>query len=189
MHTEQIALAVINVIGGILVIASYVYGLVTQPDFREGLWGYLPERIKPFYTISMLLAAAGYFAFTYLILFVLEPDEVRIANTFDFKLFLVLYALILFPSALWMPLTFKVLKNPGIAMWRTIRITLAVVGIGSFGLLLTILDLRDSGSSYAYWLAVAGAAAFCVQTALLDALVWPRYFRDDRNLQTKLADN
>jgi hypothetical protein len=44
-------------------------------------------------------------------------------------------------------------------------------------LLMALLSLRTGGSSYAYWLAVAGSAAFCLQTAVLDALVWASFFK------------
>ena len=169
-------LGAINVVGGILVIGSYVQGLKAHPALRDGLWGHVPLRIRPFYGVSGLLAAAGYLAFTYFVMFSLEPDEAEIANTFSFKLFLIIYALILFPSALWMPLTFAMLENPSRGLWREIRITLAVVGLASLGMLAALLGLNTREPAFIYWLAVAGTVAFCIQTALLDALVWPAFF-------------
>jgi hypothetical protein len=43
-------------------------------------------------------------------------------------------------------------------------------------LLAALLTLCPKDGSVVYWLAVVGSIAFCVQTALLDALVWPVYF-------------
>lgn len=176
MDTQQIILVIINIIGGILVIASYVYGIKTNPDIRADAWGGVPPAIKPLYTVSMLLAAAGYFAFSYFIIFRLDPAEVATANSFSYSMFILVYALILFPSATWMPLTFAMLRNPNRMLWRAIRITLAVVGIGSLGLLTLLLILNHDEPAWLLWLAVAGSVLFCFQTAILDALVWPRYF-------------
>jgi uncharacterized membrane protein len=76
-----------------------------------------------------------------------------------------------------MPLTSAALDRHSMGLYWAIRIVLAVVGLGSLALLAALLSLRTGGSSHAYWLAVAGSAAFCFQTAVLDALVWPAFFR------------
>jgi uncharacterized membrane protein len=176
MDAEQIILACINVVGGVLVIGSYVREIRAHPRTRNDAWGGVPRRLIRPYVVSMLLAAAGFFLFTYFILFRLEPSEARIADTFDFSLFYVIYALILFPSALWMPLTFSMLERPRRSMWWAIRLTLAVVGLASVWLLVSLLLTSPKEPTWAFGLAVAGSAAFCVQTALLDAIVWPAYF-------------
>jgi hypothetical protein len=44
-------------------------------------------------------------------------------------------------------------------------------------LLAALLSLHTGWSSYTYWLAGAGNAAFCLQTAVLDALVWPAFLK------------
>jgi hypothetical protein len=176
MDSQQIILGVINIIGGILVIGSYLYGIKTNPDTKGDAWGGIPAAIKPLYTISMLLAAAGYFAFSSFIIFSLDPMEVAAANSFSYSIFIVAYVLILFPSAIWMPLTFAMLRNPRRILWWSIRLTLAVVGIGSLGLLVLLLMLNHDEPAWRLWLAVAGSILFCIQTAILDALVWPVYF-------------
>jgi hypothetical protein len=78
-----------------------------------------------------------------------------------------------------MPLTFQLLGGWDPALWIAIRIVLALVGIGSLGLLAALLTLSPVASRGWRALAVAGAVAFCVQTALLDATVWPAYFPTD----------
>jgi len=176
MHILQIALGLINVVGGMLVIASYIHGILAHPNTRADAWGGVPAGIKPFYFVSMLLAAAGYFAFSYLIVFRLDPEEVETLNSFSYSMFIIAYVLVLFPSAVWMPLTFAMLENPSRILWWAIRVTLAVVGVGSLGLLALLVILTHNEPMWIYWLAVAGSGAFCLQTAVLDALVWPRYF-------------
>jgi hypothetical protein len=178
MHTQQLTLGLINVAGGILVLGSYAYGLITHPANRDAIWSGVPEAIKPLYTANMLLAAAGYLAFTYFVLFHLSPDNSQLANLSGYKVFYIIYALILVPSALWMPLTYAALGHPGsILYYWAVRITLAIVGLASLALLGMLLSLHSSESSPTFWLAVAGAVFFCIQTAALDAVVWTAFFR------------
>lgn len=178
MHNQQLTLGLINVAGGILVLGSYAHGLITHPANRDAIWGGVPEAIKPLYTANMLLAAAGYIACTYFVLFHLHPDNAQLANLSGYKVFYIIYALILLPSALWMPLTYAALGHPGSSLYYwAVRITLAIVGLASLGLLGVLLSLHSSESSPTYWLAVAGSVFFCIQTAVLDGIVWSTYFR------------
>ena len=170
------ALVWINVVGGAAVLASYVHGLTTHPMTRGEVWGGVPEPLKPLYTISMLCAAAGYFPFTYYILTRIDPGSARIAGRFGYGLFHLLYACVLVFSTLWMPLTFVMLESPSPWLWYAIRVTLAVVGIASVGILLALLTLHPRHDGIARGAALVGSVAFCVQTALLDAVVWPAFF-------------
>ena len=176
MDAEQILLGVINIIGGILVIGSYLQGARANPGLVGEAWGNVPASIKPIYVVSMLTAATGYFAFSYFVIFRLDPAEVAAVNSFSYPMFILAYALILFPSAMWMPLTFAMLEKPSRILWWAIRVTLFIVGIGSLGLLALLLILNHDEPTWLFWLAVAGAILFCIQTAVLDALVWPIYF-------------
>ena len=175
MNAQQWTLIAINVVGGILVLGSYAQGLMAHPDNPNALWGGVPGAVQPLYTVGMISAALGYFAFTYFIMFRIDT-EVRFANHFGFWVFYLIYILILLPSALWMPLTYAAIDRHSMGLYWAIRIVLAIVGLGSLALLAALLSLRTGGSSYGYWLAVAGSAAFCFQTAVLDALVWPAFF-------------
>jgi hypothetical protein len=167
------------VAGGAAVLGSYAHGLASNPLTRGEVWGGVPEPLQPLYTASMLLAAAGYFAFTYFVLFRLDPLRTRVAGRFGYGAFHVLYALILVPSALWMPLTFAMLASPSAATWAAIRVTLALVGIASLGLVAAVATARpvaSGGGRAVRALAVTGSLAFAFQTAVLDAVVWTAYF-------------
>ena len=177
MNAQQWTLIAIIVVGGILVLGGYVQGLIAHPDNRSAIWGGVPGSIQPLYTVCMIGAALGYFAFTYFVLFRIDAAEFRVADRFGFWIFYVIYLLILLPSAMWMPLTYAALDRHSMGLYWAIRVVLAVVGLGSLALLAVLLSLRTGGSSYAYWLGVSGSAAFCFQTAVLDALVWPVFFR------------
>jgi hypothetical protein len=110
------------------------------------------------------------------VFFKVDPDESRIGKRLGIGAFNACYALILIPSALWMPLTFEMLESPGTALWWAIRLVLGAVGIGSLGLLAAIIAVRPVSAPGARRLALFGSAAFCFQTAVMDALVWPAFF-------------
>jgi hypothetical protein len=175
MHPQKQAMIWINVLGGIAVLASYVWGFTAQPDAMGELWGGVPEWARPIYTVNMLLAAAGYFLFAPYILLRLDPDTTRIAGRFGFGLLNVFYLMVLVPSALWLPLTAQMVAQPSLPLWWLIRIDLALVGLGSLGLLASMLTL-GAQAPRGRWLAVIGLLPFCLQTAILDGLVWPAYF-------------
>jgi hypothetical protein len=176
MHGARRTLLWINLLGGIAVLGGYAYGLATHPLTRGELWGGVPDSLRPFYTVNMFLAAAGYFAFSYFVFFRLDPPETRIGSRIGFGAFHALYALILVPSAVWLPLTFAMLESPSTELWWAIRLTLGLVGVGSLGLFAALLVVKSPRAAGARWVALVGSAAFCLQTAILDALVWPAFF-------------
>lgn len=175
MHPAKRTLLWLNGLGGAAVLASYAWGVATQAD-PGAAWGGVPEWMKPVYTVSMLAAASGYFLFTGFVLVALDAERTRLGGGRRYDLFVVLYALILLPSALWMPLTFRMLEQPGPVLWVAIRVVLGLVGLGSTGLLLALATVEPRRPAWAHVLAVVGATAFWFQTAVLDALVWPAYF-------------
>jgi hypothetical protein len=176
MLSSKQSLLWINIIGGLAVLGSYAHGLASNPLTRGDVWGGVPDGLRPLYTVNMLLAAAGYFAFSYFVFFRLDPDRTRIASRWGYGAFHIFYALILVPSALWMPLTFAMLDAPSAGLWWAIRLTLAAVGFGSLGLMIALWTVPAPGSSGARRLALVGGAAFFLQTAILDALIWPAFF-------------
>jgi hypothetical protein len=86
------------------------------------------------------------------------------------------YAAIMVCSALWLPLTCAMLERPEPLLWWTIRADLGVVAIGSLAVLGLILRDKPRSVTPSWIAAAAGATAFCLQTAALDAIVWPAYF-------------
>ena len=173
MNTKVRTLIGLNIVGGSAVLASYVWGLGAVPG--DALWGDVPESIRPVYTVNMFLAAAGYFFFTPYILFRLKPETTRIAGRFGYQAFHLFYALVLFPSALWLPLTGLMAEHPTLATWASVRITLALVAVGTLGLLGSLISL-GSHAPKGRRLAAAGLIPFGLQTVVLDALVWPAFF-------------
>ena len=177
MGAQQIILLIINIIGGVAVIGSYVIGLRGQSGGADVLWGGVPTSIRPVYGVSMILSALGYFAFLYFILFRLVPDEVSIGGRFGFSLFFAIFVVMLIPSALWMPLTNVYVGNSSTGTWIAVRTVLVLVGLASIGLVWALLGLQARNHGVAYWLAVAGSGYFAFHTAILDAIVWAALFR------------
>jgi hypothetical protein len=176
MHRQQRTLALINVVGGIAVLLSYAYAFALTPELRSGLWGDVPQSWRSVYTLSMFAAAAGYFPFTSLFVFAIDPQRWRLGGRWSYAALLVFYAAVLGASALWLPLTASFLATPSPATWALVRAVLTVVACGALGILWsTWTTARARGGAWA-WSAFVGALLFAWQTVVLDALVWPAYF-------------
>lgn len=167
--------ALINLLGGTAVIGSYAYGFITHPDASQVLWGGVPTGLRPLYTACMFAAAAGYLAVAYFVLR-LDTQETTVFGRFGFGVISFLYILVLVPSALWMSLTQLAIEHAS-ALWiGVVRLDLALVAAGSLGLLLAVLTTRPRPSAARYVLALAGSGALCLQTVVLDAVVWSFFF-------------
>ena len=177
MKNQHILLLAINIIGGMAVIGSYIFGIDTQPAGADVLWGGIPTNIRPIYAISMVLAALGYFAFSYYIFFKIDPQQTDIGGIFNFSFYYLIFVLILIPSAFWMPLTNIYIDSPGTGLWIGICSVLAVVGLTSIALLWSFINLKPRIPGLTYWLAVAGSGYFAFHTAILDAIIWTALFK------------
>tara|TARA_B100000315_G_scaffold126598_1_gene116437 strand:- start:144 stop:527 length:384 start_codon:yes stop_codon:yes gene_type:complete len=124
----------------------------------------------------MFLAAGGYFFFTAHFLMRALPSGALFFNRFGFEWIIFLYAAFLISSALWMPLTFSMMKVPSDGTWFAIRSVLTVTGIASVTLLVSLFASNAERGDWLFWASVAGLTPFIIQTAILDAVIWPRYF-------------
>ncbi len=176
MHKQKWVLLFINLLGGSAVIGSYIWGFRAFPDAGQVLWGGVPLAIRPFYTAGMLLAAIGYFAFTYFIFFRLKVDETRVFSRYGYGAFNIIYAIILVFSAIWMPRTFSALQGSTPGLLWAVRLVLAIVALASLALLAALLTVQPRRPVWAHRLALVGCVGFCLQTVLLDAIVWSACF-------------
>ncbi|MBN2148323.1 MAG: hypothetical protein JW726_13120 [Anaerolineales bacterium] len=177
MDANKRWLIAIILIGGVAVLGSYIWGFQSRADAGQILWGGVPEKIRPLYTVNMFLAAAGYFLFTYFILFRLDSTKTQATSRFGYGLFNGLYTAILIPSALWLPLTFLAVDQSSQAILWTARIALGVVGAASLGLFFMLMKVMPARPAWAYRLAVIGSVFFCIQTVILDAIVWSAFIK------------
>lgn len=177
MDALQIILLLMNVFGGAAVIGSYVLWLRGSSGGANALWGGVPARLRPVYTVSMILSAIGYLAVFYYLLFEPVPDEVQIGGNLGFVWFIPIVVLMLFPSALWMPLSSLYVDRPSAGAWIAVRAVLFIVGLASIALAWALLTLEPNGGDAAYWIAAVGSCYFAFHTFALDALLWAALFR------------
>jgi hypothetical protein len=173
---QKLILLLINIIGGIAVIGSYIFGL-RGGSGADVLWGGVPPSIRPVYTVSMVLSAIGYFAFLNLLLLRVDPKEVTVGRRFGYSIFYPIFCLILIPSAFWMPLTNLYVEEPSSGAWTGIRVVLFLVGLASVALAWALIALRPRSPGRAYWAAVAGSCYFAFHTFVLDAILWAALFK------------
>ncbi|MCH2169520.1 hypothetical protein MK489_01950 [Myxococcota bacterium] len=175
MERRRLWIIWINLLGGAAVLGSYAWGFLSQPVAMSSLWGGIPESARTLYTLNMFLAAGGYFFFTPYLVFGLSTTDTRIAGRFDFTAFIALYVAILVPSALWLPFMAWLIESPGPMLWGAIRLVLTLVAMGSLGLVFAIYKL-DTDWTRGRIAALVGLVPFCLQTVVLDAVVWPAHF-------------
>mgnify|MGYP000875303477 CR=1 FL=1 len=177
MDASQVILLLMNVVGGAAVIGSYVLWLRGAPGGANALWGGVPTSLRPVYTVSMILSAIGYLAVFYYLLFEVVPTEVHIGGELGFVWFIPIVVLMLFPSALWMPLSGLYVDRPSAGVWIAVRTVLFVVGLASIALAWALLTLKPNSGDAAYWIATVGSCYFAFHTFVLDAVLWAALFR------------
>jgi len=176
MTRRQKLLVAVLVVGGLAVVASYVWGFLSHPETRWDIWGGIPLSLRPVYTVSMLLAAAGFFPMTTFLLLRVDHGDGSMPHWTGYRVLLCAYLLALAGSAVWMPLTYAAIEAPSALLWLAIRITLLIVAIGAVGILAVLLRAPQKTPVRWYRLAVLGCILFCWQTVVLDALVWTYYY-------------
>ncbi len=177
MSSAKIILLLINIVGGVSVLGSYVYGLMTHPGQGNELWGAVPKALQPMYTLSMFSATFGYFLFFYHVTIKMNADKTLFMWGLSYRSLYGVFATILLFSALWMPLTFAWIADPSQELWIMVRVVLAMVGIASLALVVLFWNLKNTSPDQFWWPSVLGACLFFFQTGILDAIVWPALFR------------
>ncbi|MGB3051136.1 MAG: hypothetical protein WBB42_09055 [Polyangiales bacterium] len=177
MHRHKKIWLAINVVGGIAVLGSYAHGLITHAQTRDMLWGNMPTPLQSIYGVTMWLATAGYLVFMHQVFFRVDAGEARVGQHSGFGVINACCALVVFPSALWLPLTFAYLDRPSTTLWLVIRTDLFLVGIGAIGLIVAMFNLRPRFTNRAGVIIIVALLAFALQTAFLDPFVWPAFFR------------
>lgn len=176
IRTKKQSWILINILGGAAVIGSYVTGFLTRPVEAGMLWGGVPLQLRTLYITNMFLAATGYLVFS-IFLLLTKQDEVKVAGRFGFGSFLIPYLLVLIPSALWMPLTILAIDQSSQLLLWLVRVDLLVVALASLGILFALISIQPRRPAWLHVLAVIGGLAFCLQTVVLDAIIWSILFK------------
>lgn len=167
---------IIVIIGGIGVIASYLIGAIRNPSMASALWGGVSKNVIPYYVAGMILSAIGFLAYTYYFFFKVDADAVSFWPNLDFRFLIIIYLLVLVPSALWMTLTIRMAMNPSTGLEAGIRTVLILVAIGSLLMVISIATIKPKVLDWTYWLALVGSIFFFLHTAVLDATIWTMKF-------------
>lgn len=176
MPAKKWLLIFIILIGGSAVLASYIDGALNYPGAGQILWGGMPQMVRSLSTANMLPAAAGFFVFTSFILMRFDSQITLFNHRFGFGLLSMLYAAILIPSALWLPLTILAVEQASQVLLWVVRLILVIIALASLGLLFVLLKAKPPQSSLAHRTAIIGSLFFCLQTVIFDAILWGALF-------------
>ncbi len=166
----------LQLVGGPAVLGSYLYGFISIPELVPMMWGGVPEAIRLPYTAWMFAAAAGYLCFSAFFWKRIDMGRARLLGG-GFGRVNLCYALVLFPSAAWMPLIGAFIYTGDRRYWWLTLAVLWIVAAGSMALTFALAQARPAKPDRLHALALAGAVAFSLQTVLLDAVAWPVLFR------------
>ena len=172
LKSKAVGFILINLLGGLAVLGSYIHGFQAHPETVGQTWGGVPEGLRPVYTVNMFLAAIGYFFFTPYLFVRITSGQSRIAGKYGMGLMNLFYGGVMLFSALWMPMTFRMIENPNSLLWIGICAVLGLVGISSLGILVSVIKLKPRTDGFLFYASMVGCVFFCIQTVLLDAIIW-----------------
>lgn len=175
MNRDQLTYLFVNIVGGVGVLGSYAHGLITHPGQGARLWGSVPAALVPLYAGVMPFAAVGYLA-TMALLLLTPPDALRLRGRPALPRFTISTAAFLLASTWWMPLCWRALDQADPSLLWPIQIVLLAAGGTALLNLWMLTQLAPTARPRLQQAAVAGSVALVVQCAVLDALVWPRFF-------------
>jgi hypothetical protein len=173
VNSNQKLFLFINIIGGTLVLLSYIIGLKAGKN-ADVLWGGVPESARGLYTVSMLVSATSFFVFSIYIFLTMKNTSIQLPFSLDKSVFNYLYLVILISSTLWIPLVNVMVSSPSSLVWFTIRLILALVGLATLVILIILLKTSANKINPTFfYITLAGVFWFFVHTGILDAIVWP----------------
>ena len=172
MNINQKLLLAINIVGGILVLGSYYFGLKGGKG-ADALWGGVPEKTRSLYGISMLVCAVAYFVFFFYIMRGLGTGSLSNTILLGEKLYLLLFAILLLASSFWMPLVNLYISNPTTLIWFAVRLVLVIVALASIGLFLALFTFSPKHTGGFFIASLIGLFWFSIHTGVLDAILWP----------------
>ena len=167
----------INVVGGIAVLGSYVLCLMMFPEQREALWGGVVGTTRNIVVISMLFSAAGYLAFLYISVFNVSTDLFSEKSLMNGNLILILALTFLLSSTAWMPTSVAFLETSNNLYWNLSVASLWVAAISLIGLFIAVFITDFSGASnLPKIISVAGLGMITFHCLVFDAIMWVSNF-------------
>jgi len=113
MNTEQILFLIVNLVGGPLVLLSYVIGLKAGKS-ADILWGGTPKKIRGVYTLSMIVSALSFLITTIFVFLNMNRSNIELPYSLNTNVFNILYTILLICSAIWIPLVNVMVSKPSL---------------------------------------------------------------------------
>ena len=172
--TNALVFFLVNLVGGITVLGSYVVGLYLYPDFRNALWGGVTGSWKILFTVSMFFATAGYLIFCYSMTISDAADKSSFLGRHTFSIFA---AFFLISASVWMPTTLKHLASNDNLWWILSVISLWITA-ASLCFLAVIFGLsRSEGmGTLQFSLTLMGIIWITIHCFVFDTIIWVSKF-------------
>ncbi len=162
---------------GPLVLVSYVVGIM-RAESPEALWGGIKGAARTATIPFMFVAAAGFLATAYVLLFKLTGAQLEgmhwpwaEADGQGTNRLLLAYAVYLIPSALWLEATLLHLQHGSPWTQALVIVVLTLVSVGLVMLGLLGYGAVQDGVPGAWWI-VAGVIAMAIQSTINDNIIW-----------------
>jgi len=181
MIVNKVFVQIFTIFTGILVLASYVYGVSKSSD-PVLLWGGVPLSWQSYIIPFMFVAAVGYVLYWWAVFFAIEESTLE-SLTWPWaesdgngaRRLLLAYSLFLIPSALWLESTSFHIEND--YAWTPILVVgmLILVSLGNILLgLLAYNSYRNDIDGGSYML--IGSIMISIQCIINDLLIWSYKF-------------
>lgn len=168
----------VNLVGGILVLSSYAWGLWAFPFHRHLIWGDIGVSTQKFIVPFMFLAAIGYIVSAYWFWKIVPPNDFKFAGNFGYGTIIVIFSIFLGLSCLWMPMAIQsVISNSPLWIVLT-KVILLFVAICSLLILFGIFNSStlDNQILPRKYFSLIGWFFLCVQTVIFDGIFWSLKF-------------
>ena len=175
--SSQNTFILVNVIGGISVLGTYVIGITLFPEHRDDLWGGVQGKLRNVFVFSMLIAAAGYLTFAYVSIFQegISSDKIGVADR-SFLIILI-SGIFLFSASLWMPTLLAYILSDNNLWWIGSITSLWVTAISLLGLSVIVGFSPIFGlSSISKYLSLIGLVYITFHCLIIDGFIWVLLF-------------
>lgn len=164
----------VNIIGGILVISSYLWGYINYPFHRNLLWGNIGLNLQKVFVLSMLFGMLGYFVSGFWFWKIINHENFVFGNNYDFQIIITSFSLFLGISALWMPMAIKSVISKNELYISISKLILIIVAILSLFILYSIVTSNDIESNIISGknIAIIGWTILSIHTVIFDCVIW-----------------
>ena len=163
--------AFINIIGGTLVLGSYVVCIYLYPEYRESFWGGIQGSTRKFFVFSMLPAAVVYLLFFYCAVFKRESCIFEYRCLLSHNNINILCIIFLSASSIWMPALVMYFKTDFIFWWVIVVGVLWITALSLVSMLFVVIS-SDTPLSFYKSVSICGLSYIIFHCLILDAVIW-----------------